>query len=149
MTPPQLHMHLEVLFNAGILPINTVGLPGAQGAAVTGTQGMGVSTPSAAAVADATVGLAMELHMPNGMMLTIGLLSMMLAAGLVAIVRLAGKTISVPGARPKLHCRLAPLHTSCPIEIISTSFALILLFLTASYNNISPKSDKYILGKRS
>ena len=39
-------------------------MPGAQGA-VTGTQGIGVSVPIAAAVADATVGLAVDMHMPN------------------------------------------------------------------------------------
>ena len=42
---------MDELFSAGILPINTVGEPGAHGAAVTGIQGIGVSTPSAAAVA--------------------------------------------------------------------------------------------------
>src|SRR5437870_4664119 len=65
ITPPQLHMHLEVLFNAGIGPIITVGEPGAQGAGVTGTQGIGVSTPRAAAVAAATIGLASDWHIPN------------------------------------------------------------------------------------
>jgi hypothetical protein len=66
ITPPQLHMHLEVLSSAGILPIMTVGAPGIHGALVAGMQGIGVSTPSAAAVAAATIGLAGELHTPNG-----------------------------------------------------------------------------------
>lgn len=73
ITPPQLHMHLETLSSAGLLAIRTVGAPTTQGAAVAGIQGMGVNTPRAAAVAAATVGLAGELHMPNGMMLTKGL----------------------------------------------------------------------------
>jgi hypothetical protein len=47
-----------VLFSAGIPPISTVGEPGAQGVVVAGMHGIGVSTPSAAAVAAATVGLA-------------------------------------------------------------------------------------------
>ena len=72
ITPPQLHMHLHVFFTAGFPPTNTVGDPGAQGAAVTGTQGIGVKTPSAAAVAAATCGFAMEVHIPKGMILTIG-----------------------------------------------------------------------------
>lgn len=72
ITPPQLHMHLHVLFTAGFPPTNTVGDPGAQGAAVTGTQGIGVKTPNAAAVAAATCGFAMEVHIPKGMILTIG-----------------------------------------------------------------------------
>ena len=62
ITPPQLHMHLHVLFTAGFPPTNTVGDPGAQGAAVTGTQG----------IAAATCGFAMEVHIPKGMILTIG-----------------------------------------------------------------------------
>ena len=44
-------MHLHVLFSAGFPPTNTVGDPGAQGAAITGVQGIGVNTPAAAAVA--------------------------------------------------------------------------------------------------
>lgn len=35
----------------------TMALPGAQGAGITGTHGIGVSTPMAAEVAEATVGL--------------------------------------------------------------------------------------------
>lgn len=64
-----------------MLPRGTVGAPATQGAGVTGMQGMGVRTPRAADVADATAGLAIELHIPNGMMLTMGMLSLMLAAG--------------------------------------------------------------------
>ena len=103
MTPPQLHMHLEVLSSAGMFPMSTLGQPGAQGAAVAGMHGMGVSTPIAAAVAAATIGLAMDWHMPKGGMFTIGLLSMMLAAGVVASTLLAGSTTNVEGATPKLH----------------------------------------------
>lgn len=65
-------MHLLVWLRHGFPPASTVGLPGAQGAGMTGMHGMGVSTPRAAAVAAATVGFAMELHMPKGMMFTIG-----------------------------------------------------------------------------
>ena len=53
------------MFSAGFPPIITVGEPVAQGAVHAGTQGIGVSTPDAAAVADATVGFAIELHIPN------------------------------------------------------------------------------------
>lgn len=73
MRPPQLQINLDVLLKAGLPPINTVGLPGAQGAAVTGIQGIGVSTPIAAAVAAATVGLAGELHMPKGVIFIMGI----------------------------------------------------------------------------
>lgn len=73
MTPPHMHMHLEVMFSAGAPPTITVGAPGTQGATVLGMQGMGVNTPSAAAVAEATVGLANDMHTPNGGMLAMGL----------------------------------------------------------------------------
>lgn len=60
---------------------STVEEPGAYGAVVTGMQGMGVKTPKAAAVADATDGFAIELHIAKGMIFSIGILSMMLAMG--------------------------------------------------------------------
>ncbi len=70
--PAHMHMHVDVLLRMGMLPSSTVGEPGIQGAAVAGMQGMGVNTPSAAAVAAATIGFAGEMHMPNGMMFIIG-----------------------------------------------------------------------------
>jgi hypothetical protein len=57
----------------------TVGTPGTQGADVTGTHGIGVRTPRAADVADATVGLARLEHIPNGLMFAIGMWSMIVA----------------------------------------------------------------------
>jgi hypothetical protein len=105
-------MHLDELFKAGMLDTSTVGEPGAHGAAVTGVQGMGVRTPKAAAVAEATAGLAMELHMPKGIMFTNGLLSIILAIGMAVRTRLTGSTLSMPGASPNEHCSAAPPHTS-------------------------------------
>ena len=59
ITPPHRRTSsLEALSSAGMFVIECVGTPGAQGAGNTGTQGIGVSTPSAAEVAAATVGLA-------------------------------------------------------------------------------------------
>ena len=63
ITPPQLHISLLVWFSAGLFPIRTVGHPGAQGAVITGIQGIGVSAPMAAAVAAATCGLDMDIHL--------------------------------------------------------------------------------------
>jgi hypothetical protein len=40
-----------------------------------------------------------------------GLLSMMFAAGVVAITRFTGSTISDEGAIPKLHWSIAPITT--------------------------------------
>src|SRR5471032_3469604 len=111
-----MHISLEALLSAGRLPSRTVGEPGIHGALVMGMQGMGTSTPMAAAVAAATTGLASEVHMPNGRMLTMGLLSMMLASGIAVITWLTGSTIKVPGARPNEHFNIAPEHTSCPIN---------------------------------
>jgi hypothetical protein len=82
ITPPHIQFKVQELFSAGILLIITVALPGAQGATVTGMQGMGVSTPNAAVVAAATVGLAKDEHMANGRIFTKGMLSIMLASGI-------------------------------------------------------------------
>jgi hypothetical protein len=98
-----LHISFDVLLRAGKFPTSTVADPGAQGAAVTGKQGMGVSTPMAAEVAAATVGFASDWHIPKGKMFTIGLLSIMVAMGMEVTTRLSGSTIRVPGASPKLH----------------------------------------------
>src|SRR3546814_4512167 len=62
-TPPHMHMHLQVLSSVGRLPSSTVGAPGTHGDVVAGMQGIGVSTPIAAEVAEATVGFASEVHM--------------------------------------------------------------------------------------
>jgi hypothetical protein len=82
ITPPHIQFKVQELFSAGILPIITVALPGTQGATVMGIQGIGVSTPKAAVVAAATVGLAKDEHMANGMIFTMGILSIMLASGI-------------------------------------------------------------------
>lgn len=60
MDPPHTQLSLELSCKAGIPPSFTVALPGDQGAGVTGMHGMGVRTPSAAAVAAATLGLAID-----------------------------------------------------------------------------------------
>jgi hypothetical protein len=109
--PPQAHVHMEVLLRAGMPPIIQVGDPGVQGA-VTGMQGIGVRTPRAAAVAAATVGFAMDMHMANGGMLTIGAQSMVVAAGAPAMVLFVGSTFSVEGAMPNVHIIMAPVVTS-------------------------------------
>ena len=112
MTPAHVHMHLLVLFSAGMLAMSTVGEPGAHGAAVTGTHGTGVGTPRAADVAAIKAGFVGALHIPKGGIFTTGLESMMFAAGLFStITRLTGRTIRDDGATPKLHCIIAPITT--------------------------------------
>jgi hypothetical protein len=112
MTPAQLHAQVQAFVSAGMPRTITVGEPGTHGAGVTGTHGIGVSTPDAAAVAEATVGLASELHMPKGGMFAIGLLSPMLAAAGPSARTSGGTTISVAGAAPKLQFMIAPILTS-------------------------------------
>ena len=111
ITPPHVHMHFEVLFKAGCPPIMQVAEPGTQGA-VTGTHGIGVNTPNAAAVAEATVGLAIDMHIPNVGMFVIGTQSIIVAAGAPAMVLLVGSTTRAEGATPKEHIITAPAATS-------------------------------------
>lgn len=73
LTPAQVHINILLASSAGILPSNTVGAPGTQGAAVMGMHGIGVRTPNAAAVAAITIGLAVLMHMPKVGMLSIGM----------------------------------------------------------------------------
>src|SRR5688572_19368030 len=102
-----MHWHAWCAVGAG--PLRAVGAPGSHGATVTGVQAPGVSTPRAAAVWAAVIGFARLVHRPNGRMFTNGLLSVMLATGRSStITRFSGVTISVLGARPKLHIVWAP-----------------------------------------
>ena len=74
-----------------------------------GMHGMGVSTPMAADVAAATCGLAIDWHMPKGIMLTMGLLSMIFPTAIfINFGRIGSNTENVDGAIPKLHCSNAP-----------------------------------------
>jgi hypothetical protein len=64
-------MHLLLSFRADCPLTFTCRLPGVHGAAITGIHGIGVNTPMAAEVADATVGLAIDWHIPKVEMLAI------------------------------------------------------------------------------
>lgn len=77
-----------------------MGLPGAHGAVVTGVHGMGVSAPNAAAVAAATAGFAIDLHMANGRIFIKGTLSIIFAAGIAFMTRDFGSTVIGIGAIP-------------------------------------------------
>ena len=116
ITPAQLHIKVDELLRAGILATMAVGEPTIHGAVVMGIHGMGVNTPKAAAVAAATMGLAMDIQDPKGATFIMGLLSMMFAAGtLLAMVLLRGRTVKVPGAIPKEHIIMAPFVTNIPM----------------------------------
>jgi hypothetical protein len=111
MTPAQAQIQVDPLTSAGLPPISFVGANGTQ-AWVTGIQGIGVNTPSAAAVAAMTVGLDGLLHIPKGGMFTIGAASWMVAAGRFSMfTRPIGSTFSVLGAAPKEQESIAPATT--------------------------------------
>ena len=106
--PPQLHMHLQLSNRAGKLDILACP-PGAHGAAITGIQGIGVKTPMAADVAEATEGLANDWHMPKDAMFTIGLLSIVLPIAIfIHFGRVGSRTEKVDGVIPNVHCSIAP-----------------------------------------
>ena len=115
--PPKAQIAFDELFNAGLLPIITVGDPGTHGPGTFGIHGIGVNTPIAAAVADATDGLDIDIHIPNGAMLTIGLLSIIVAAGgPPALTMPTGRTFNADGAAPNVHIICAPDDTRMPIR---------------------------------
>jgi len=107
-----MQLHIDELSRAGNPPFVTVGEPGAHGAAVAGIQGIGVSTPNAAAVALATTGFAGDMHIPKGMIFTMGAKSMIVAAG-IDDVEVVGADVatSVLGAIPNVHISIAPVQT--------------------------------------
>lgn len=78
----------------------TIALPGAQGAGITGTHGIGVNTPIAADVAAETVGLAIERHIPKVGMLA-GVKSIVVAISMfIHLGRSGTVTINEQGAIP-------------------------------------------------
>ena len=112
MTPPQVHMQVDVWFSATLFSIMIVGEPGDQGEVVTGTQGTGVSTPCAAAVAAATIGLDGVMQTPKGGMLVMGTKSMIVPAGMFAHMTFMVVDANVDGAAPKVQAMDAPVTTS-------------------------------------
>lgn len=80
ITPPYAHAVVLSLVRAGQPEIVTDREPGAHDDTGTGMQVWGVRTPSAADVADATIGFARLEHIPNGEMLRYGTISVVVAA---------------------------------------------------------------------
>ena len=70
---------------------------------MTGMQGIGVRVPIAAAVAAATCGFDIDLHIPKGLMFTIGAKSIILAIGIFWFVGRIPTMVSGEGDIPKLH----------------------------------------------
>jgi len=113
ITPAHMQVSMAVWSMIGLLLTNTVGTGGTQGAVSAGTHGIGVSTPSAAAVAAITTGLVGDMHMPNGGTLAIGLFWSNVAAGLFSYMTgwPSGITTSTEGAAPKLQSNWADIAT--------------------------------------
>ena len=117
IVPDHMQEHFESDVNAFCPAISAPAAPGDQGAVTTGMHGIGVSTPIAAKVAAATCGFAWVLHIPKGAMLSMGMLSITVAAGTTPpLAMLVGNTVSVVGARPSLHLSLAPVTTSLGMQ---------------------------------
>ena len=110
ITPFQRQLSVEVLLKAGEPATCTVDAPGVQGEAVAGTQGIGVSTAFAAAVAEATTGLAKLWHMPKGAMFMNGTKSWMVPAGLPPAVAIFGVALKTDGAVPIEQAIRAPVQ---------------------------------------
>ncbi|GHT88314.1 hypothetical protein FACS1894113_0460 [Alphaproteobacteria bacterium] len=107
--PPKAHIHIFPFMTTAPVASSTVGLVDTQGDAITGTHGIGVKTPSAAAVAAATAGLAGHEHIPKHAILSIGTKLVMLATGkLQARTLFKGRMLSGPGATPNEHLHTAP-----------------------------------------
>ena len=123
MTPNHVQLHLDELLSAGDFRKVTVGDPGAQGA-VTGTQGVGVKTPLAAAVAEAVVGLVSDEHIPNVGIFVTGIASRILAATILSAETPGIVTSKVAGEAPKLHDILAVAVTNCAIMVIPSVYHL-------------------------
>ena len=123
--PPHIHMLQHERINAGCPCTNTCGFPGIHGEVTAGMQGMGVKTPMAADVAAATVGLESVLHMPKGMIFTMGAKSMIFPLGtLLNISVRPGDAINEEGAMPNVHDIIAPVTTyESPIIITYILFS--------------------------
>ena len=122
MTPPHAHWQVEPSVSAGDPPTKVRTAPGFQGV-VTGTHGIGVSTPRAALVAAATVGFARLVHMPNGGIFTSGTQSAIVAAGRPSMTtREAANGANDAGAIPKLHWINAPSTAFCGMPVAPYSF---------------------------
>lgn len=114
--PPHVHIHLLLSVSAGMFITFTWALPGAHGVVITGTHGIGVSTPIAADVAEATVGLDKDWHIPNVGMFVPGIMSIVVAISILPHLGRRGTvTTKAVGVIPKLHWSIAPIVTNLPI----------------------------------
>ena len=107
ITPAQVQMHFASDVSAGFFERSVPVLGGTHGAAVAGMHGEGA--PSFAI----TVGFVGAVHMPKGMMFTMGTWSMIVAAGFPSTIGVPGRgsTFRAEGAAPNVHISWAPATT--------------------------------------
>jgi len=98
-------------------PLVIFGTPEIQGAANDGTQGIGVSTPNAAAVAAATTGLAGHWHIPKVGTFIKGLLLIVFPKGSDE-AEFVEITLSIVGVIPNEQVKRAVLVTAVGIELL-------------------------------
>jgi len=123
IVPPKAHVSVHVLLSAGTAPSRGNVAP-TQTPAGVGTHGTGVNTPGGgAAVAAATAGFPIDVHIPHGATLAIGAASWIVAAGFPPI-RMVGEdvAVSVPGAVPIVHIYVAPITAGIAINSPPTDF---------------------------
>jgi hypothetical protein len=104
-----MHINIESMFIIGIDPAITVGLPGIHGVTVTGRHGIDSTAPKLAILAAISSGLAGLTHIANGVILTIGILSTIVATGMLHATTLrVGKIFKGAGAKPNTHLNIVP-----------------------------------------
>jgi len=106
-----MHWHVDVTSTHGRPPIWADTDPAVHGAPVAGTHGWGVRTPWAAAVAVATWGLPRLMHMPKGGMLVSGMVSAIVATGVVADT-IGVATMRLAGVAPMVQVMVVPAVTN-------------------------------------
>lgn len=100
-----------------------------------GVHGCGVSTPNAAAVAEATAGLLIEVHIPIGVIFVLGSQSLIVAAGFPSIRTLCWFVVfNIPVPMPIVQTVVAPVTTISPIPVIPLPF--LLLSIAGHYENL-------------
>ena len=116
--PAHVQIALQLLSRVGKPPVKTAELPVIQGDTVIGMQGMGVKTPKAAAVAAATVGFAILLHIPKVGMSAIGVKFMIVPTCIMAETMAIGVAFNVAGAVPKVQLIMAVVTQTCGIALL-------------------------------
>ena len=110
---------------------------GIQGDIITGIHGMGVSTPSLVAVAAATAGFVIVLHIPKDFIFTIEMQSVTEATFVPFISTLfRGVTISEHGVAPNEHAMIDPFITT-DITVAFNSLSFQRTMLIQAYSILS------------